>query len=124
MTATVVERVGQASVEDDAALCVTALGPELTAYVAGAATVGEFESWFAPGRRPAWPVRRRLAAAAELVSIFETANQSALAAAWLREVDPAGYVPARVLRLSDGDGTSVKALLESAVLWALTPAGG
>ena len=122
MTAAVVERVGQSSV-DDASLCVTALGAELTAYVAGAASVGEFESWFAAGRRPAWPVRRRLAAAAELVSIFSTANQSALAAAWLREVDPSGVVPARVLRRSEGDGTTVKDLLEAAVIFSLRPAG-
>ncbi len=122
MTATVVERVGHTSVRDDAALCVTALGTELTAYVAGAASVAEFESWLAPGRCPSWPVRRRLAAAAELVSVFEAANQSALAAAWLRELDPAGYVPARVLRQSEGDGTSVKALLEAALIWTLTPA--
>ena len=122
MTAAVVERVGHTSVEDDAALCVTALGAELTAYVAGAASVGEFESWFAAGHRPAWQVRRRLAAAAELVNVFETANQSALAAAWLREMDPAGDVPARVLRLSDGDEAGVKALLETAVIWAFTPA--
>lgn len=123
MTATVVERVGHTSVEDDMALCVTALGTELTAYVAGAATVGEFESWFARGHRPAWQARRRLAAAAELVGIFETANQSALTAAWLREVDPAGYVPARVLRISEGDESSVKALLEAAMAWAFRPAG-
>ena len=123
MTATVVERGGHTSVEDDVALCVTALGAELTAYVAGAATVGELESWFATGRRPAPQVRRRLAAAAELVGVFEAANQSALAAGWLREVDPAGQVPARVLRLSDGDESSVKALLEAAMTWAFTPAG-
>ena len=122
MTATVVERVGHTSVRDDAALCVTALGTELTAYVAGAASVAEFESWLAPGRYPSWQVRRRLAAAAELVSVFEAANQSALTAAWLRELDPAGYVPARVLRQSEGDGVSVKALLEAAVIWTLTPA--
>lgn len=124
MTATVVQRVGHGhpSVEDDAALCVTALGAELTAYVAGAATVAEFESWLVAGQPPAWQVRRRLAAAAELVSVFETANQSALAAAWLREMDPTGYVPARVLRLSEGDETSVKSLLEAATIWALTPA--
>jgi hypothetical protein len=121
MTATVVERVGHTSVEDDATLCVTALGAELTAYVAGAADVAEFHSWLTPGRGPSWPVRRRLAAAAELVSVFEAANQSALAAAWLRELDPAGYVPARVLRQSEGDETSVKALLEAAVIWTLTP---
>src|SRR4051794_14363236 len=119
MTATVVERVGHHSVHDDAALCVTALGPELTAYVTGAATLAEFESWFAAGHRPPRQVRRRLAAAAEVVSVFETANKSALAAAWLREMDPTGYVPARVLRLSEGDETSVKALLEAATIWAL-----
>ncbi|MGW4941656.1 hypothetical protein ACWEOZ_08725 [Actinoplanes sp. NPDC004185] len=126
MTATVVERVGHTSVspsvQDDAALCVTALGVELTAYVAGADSVAEFESWFAGGQRPAWPVRRRLAAAAELVNVFEAANQSALAAAWLRELDPTGYVPARVLRISSGDEASVKSLLEAAAIWALTPA--
>lgn len=125
MTATVVERVGRksvrTSVEDDAALCVTALGAELTAYVSGAATVAEFESWFAGGSWPAEPVRRRLAAAAELINVFETANQSALAAAWLREMDPTGYVPARVLRISEGDEVSVKSLLEAAAIWSLTP---
>jgi hypothetical protein len=123
MTATLVERAGHTSVEDDAALCVTALGAELTAYVSGAATVGEFDSWFAGGHRPPWQVRRRLAAAAELVGVFSSANRSALAAAWLRELDPTGDVPARVLRLSEGDETGVKALLEAAEIWALTPAG-
>ena len=127
MTATVVERVGHtsvpSSVADDAALCVTALGAELTAYVAGAASVAEFDSWFAGGRSPGWLVRRRLAVAAELVSVFEAANQSALAAAWLRELDPTGYVPARVLRLASGDEAGMKSLLEAAAIWALTPAG-
>jgi len=124
MTATVVERVGRssvhASVQDDAALCVTALGAELTAYVAGAATVAEFESWLAAERGPDRQVRRRLAAAAELVSVFSSANQSALAPAWLREMDPTGYVPARVLRQSEADAISVKALLEAAEVWTLT----
>jgi len=123
MTATVVERLGHTSLEDEAALCVTALGPELTAYVAGAGSVAELESWLADPQGPPWQVRRRLAAAAELVTVFESANQSALTAAWLREVDPTGYVPARVLRLSSGDEISVKALLEAAAIWALTPAG-
>jgi hypothetical protein len=124
MTATVVERVGSHdSVDDHADLCVTALGAELTAYVAGAATVGEFESWFAAGHRPNGQIRRRLAAAAEVVSVFETANRSALAAAWLREVDPSGYVPARVLRLSEGDEATMKALVEAATIWSFRLAG-
>jgi hypothetical protein len=58
-----------------------------------------------------------------MVGVFESANASALAAGWLREMDPAGYVPARVLRLSEGDESSVKALLEAAMSWAFTPAG-
>ena len=126
MTATVVERVGHhiATVDDHAELCVTVLGRELTAYVAGATGIGEFESWFAAPTRPGYLVRRRLAAAAEIVSVFETANRTALAAAWLREMDPQGYVPARVLRLSEGDETSVKALLETAAAWSLSPAAG
>lgn len=121
MTATVVDRVGYTSVDDDAALCVTALGAELTAYVAGAATVAELESWLAAERGPRWQVRRRLAAAAEIVNVFSGANQSALAPAWLREMDPTGYVPARVLRYSEADEISVKALLEAAAIWTLTP---
>ena len=126
MTATVLERVGHhtATVDDHADLCVTALGSELTAYLAGAATVREFESWFAAPTRPGYLVRRRLAAAAEIISVFETANRTGFAAAWLREVDADGYVPARVLRMSEGDETSVKALLEAAAAWSLSPAAG
>ncbi|MFI5494789.1 hypothetical protein [Actinoplanes sp. NPDC051859] len=120
MTASVLARAGHrpASVDDHADLCVTALGRPLTAYLAGATTVPEFESWFTAPTRPGYAVRRRLAAAAEIVGVFETANHTELAAAWLREVDADGYVPARVLRLSEGDETSVKALLETASMWS------
>ncbi|GID95845.1 hypothetical protein ACFQFC_28040 [Amorphoplanes digitatis] len=124
MTAAILDRpVFTNPVNDDADLCVTTLGPELTAYVAGAGSVHEFESWFAAARLPDRLVRRRLAAAAALVSVFEAANQTAMAAAWLRELDPAGYVPARVLRMSEGDETSAKALLEAAMAWTLAAAG-
>jgi hypothetical protein len=124
MTATVVERVGTRSggrrvtVDDYARVCVEVLGAELTAYVAGADTVAEFDSWF---RAPAQPaeVQRRLAAAAEIVSVFEMANKSACASAWLREMDEVGYVPARVLRQSTGDEISVKSLLEASVAFTL-----
>ncbi|MEU7902831.1 hypothetical protein [Actinoplanes sp. NPDC049118] len=118
MTAAILDRpVFTNPVSDDADLCVTTLGPELTAYLAGAGSVREFESWFAAAHLPDRLIRRRLAAAAALVSVFEAANQTALAAAWLREVDPAGYVPARVLRMSEGDEASAKALLEAAMAW-------
>ena len=74
--------------------------------------------WF---RAPAQPVevQRRLAAAAEIVSVFEMANKSAYASAWLREMDEVGYVPARVLRQSTGDEISVKSLLEASVAFTL-----
>ena len=121
MTATAVGRAGLTSA-DDAALCIVTLGAELTAYVAGATNVAEFDSWLAARDGPAWQVRRRLAAAAELVNIFVTANRSALTAAWLREMDPTGCMPARVLRFFRGDETSIKALLEAGETWALTAA--
>lgn len=121
MTAAVMERVEHTSpVDNHAELCVAALGAELTAYLAGAASVAEFESWFTPPARPDGSVARRLAAAAEIISVFEAANRTALTGAWLREVDPSGYVPARVLRLSEGDEISVKALLEAAGAWTFT----
>ena len=122
MTATALEQAGLTSAGDDAALCITALGPELTAYVAGAKTVAQLESWLAAVQGPAPQVRRRLSAAAELVTTFEVANRSALVAAWLREQDPAGFVPARALRFSDGDKTSVQGLLDAGEMWALTAA--
>lgn len=122
MTAAVMERVEHASpVDNHAELCVTVLGTELTAYVVGATTVSEFESWFTAPARPDSRVQRRLAAAAEIINVFETANRTALAGAWLREVDASGRVPARVLRRSEGDEVSVKALLEAATAWAFTP---
>src|SRR4029453_13962095 len=123
MTATVVERVGhRATVDDYARVCVAVVGAELTAYVAGARTVAEFDSWFTAPSRPDPMVQRRLAAAAEIVSVFEMANRSAYASAWLREMGEVGYVPARVLRLSAGDEISVKSLLEASVAFTLTPA--
>jgi len=124
MTAAILDRpVFTDPVNDDADLCVTTLGPELTAYVAGADSVREFESWFAARRPPNRLIRRRLAVAAALVSVFEAANQSAMAAAWLRELDPAGDIPARVLRMFEGDEAGAKALIEAAMTWTLAAAG-
>ncbi|AGZ45938.1 hypothetical protein [Actinoplanes friuliensis] len=118
MTAAILDRAEFLSpVDDQADLCVTALGRQLTAYVAGAGSVEEFESWFAGRARPDRRVAGRLSAAAEVISVFEAANRTTLAAAWLREMDPSGYVPARVLRLSEGDPTTAKALIETAIAW-------
>ncbi|MEU4214580.1 hypothetical protein [Actinoplanes sp. NPDC026623] len=123
MTAAILDRpVFTNPVNDDADLCVTTLGPELTAYVAGAGSVREFESWFAAPHPPGRLIRRRLAVAAAVVSVFETANRSAMAAAWLRELDPEGGIPARALRMFEGDEADAKALIEAAMTWTLSAA--
>jgi len=123
MTAAILDRpVFTNPVDDDADLCVTTLGSELTAYVAGADSVREFESWFAAPQPPSRLIRRRLAVAAALIDVFEAANRTAMAAAWLRELDTAGRIPARVLRGFQGDEAGAKALLEAAMTWTLARA--
>ena len=60
---------------------------------------------------------------ADLLKVGHHGSRGSTGDAWLRELDPAGYVPARVLRMSDGDETSAKALLEAATAWTLASAG-
>jgi hypothetical protein len=117
MTSAVLERLdSRRQLAEQVDLCLTALGPDLTAYVAGADSVDEFTSWvtgeaFAPAS-----VRRRLAAAAEVVTTFAADNRSALAGPWLTEAQD-GSVPARTLRDSAGGEATVKALLAAATAW-------
>lgn len=99
-------------------LCLTALGPDLTAYLSGAGSAEEFASWFTGPALARATVRRRVAAAAEVVNIFATYNRSALAAAWLRDVDENGHAPASTLRHSIATEPTVKALLSAAAAWA------
>lgn len=95
-------------------VCDEVLGEDLTAYLAGANSIGEFRSWAAGPVLSSDTAARRVAAAAELISLFHTVNRTAQAAFWLREVGPAGVVPARALRESSGDAATVKALHEAA----------
>src|SRR3954465_10155 len=98
-------------------LCLTALGPELTAYLSGAGSAEEFASWFTAPALARATVRRRVAAAADVVNIFATFNRTALAAAWLRDVDENGNAPASTLRHSIATEPTVKALLAAAAAW-------
>lgn len=99
-------------------VCVEALGEDLSAYLSGANSVGEFRAWCAGPVLASDAPARRLAAAADAVSIFHTVNRTAQVASWLREVGPGGIVPARALRESDGDFATVKALHEAAEAFA------
>ncbi|MER7003924.1 hypothetical protein ABT297_12880 [Dactylosporangium sp. NPDC000555] len=85
--------------------CVALLGEELTAYVAGAATVSEFNRWRADRHRRA-EMAGRLNGAVEVADAFARANRLGAAAGWLREVGAAGVEgrsPARLLREATGD---------------------
>jgi hypothetical protein len=97
--------------EHSAALCITALGAELTAYLAGAASVDELESWLADPAAGDRFFAVRVAAAADVIDVFATHNQVALASVWLRGVDAEHGIPARMLRTSTSDPAKIKNLL-------------
>ncbi|WP_433059712.1 hypothetical protein [Dactylosporangium sp. CS-033363] len=85
--------------------CVSLLGEELTAYIAGAASVSEFHRWRGDRRRWA-EFSARLQSAVEVADTFARANRLGTAAGWLREVGAAGIAgrsPARLLREATGD---------------------
>jgi len=113
----VVVREGSRHIRDDVEICVEVLGEELTAYLAGANAVTEFRGWATGPVLSSDTPARRVSAAAEVIAIFATVNRTALTAPWLREVGPAGIVPARALRESSGDPATIKALHEAAEAW-------
>lgn len=94
--------------------CLTLLGEELTAYIAGAASVGEFQRWRAD-RRHRREIEERLRGAADVAETFARANRLGAAAGWLREVGAAGVAgrsPARLLR--EATGEAVKRVVDAA----------
>lgn len=114
----VADRVGDSTTPADPVdVCVTVLGADLTAYLSGADSVEEFESWRSGAAGPD-AAARRLAAAAEIVNIFAAWNMTAMTGPWLREVDSFGYTPARLLRRSTGDAATVKVLHDAAAAYA------
>jgi hypothetical protein len=96
-------------------LCLTALGVELTAYLAGAESVEGFEASGIPDHE----ARHRLAVAADVIGIFSVYNRTAEVAPWLRAVDDAsGLVRAQILRTFGGTGRLARAVRTAATDWA------
>jgi hypothetical protein len=94
--------------------CVALLGEDLTAYIAGAASVGEFNRWRGDRRRWA-EVADRINGAVEVAHAFARANRLGAASGWLREVGAAGIsgrTPARLLREASQD--TLKRVLDAA----------
>lgn len=104
----------ESEVSANVEVCDEVLGEDLTAYLAGANTIGEFRSWCAGPVLSTDTAARRLSAAVELIGIFLAVNRTSQAASWLREAGPGGLVPARALRESTADPATVKALHEAA----------
>lgn len=100
--------------DDAAALCVTVLGADLTAYLAGAGSVDELDRWRAEPTAADHLFGVRVAAAADVIDTFAAYNRISLAGAWLREVDPELGIPAKVLRYSAADRTAIKDLVAAA----------
>lgn len=102
-------------------VCVAAIGGQLTAYLAGAASVHELQSWRAGPVDRATSARaaRRLAAVMEVVRIFASDNIVSMLRPWL--IDPGvdgDPAPARMIRVDGDDDSAMKALFQTAANWA------
>lgn len=101
--------------------CAAALGRELTAYLAGADTVAEFEAWCAGAPVPEREhTVVRLAAGAELIRTFAADNLLSRLPHWLREMtdtEDGPLVPARAIRSAGADVQPIKTVLEAAHVW-------
>jgi hypothetical protein len=101
----------------DIDLCRDALGPELSAYVAGAPTVADFDQRVRAFGLNA-DMLNRLRTAASIIRGFAADNQLSMAAVWFREVPQRGAVsPARVIREASPDNLPEKRLSAAAVAW-------
>jgi hypothetical protein len=116
-TVGVLDRIPRVTEQDSPAvtLCVTALGADLTAFVTGADSREQFESWLVDPAAATPYLALRVAAAVELIDAFATGNRVSLAGPWLSEVGADGQVPARLLRVWTGDESLFKTLQAGAV---------
>ncbi len=105
--------IEDADIMSDADLCAAVVGEELTAYVAGAESVGQYRRWLAgdAGRRRL--IAPRLAATRRVLLAFQAENAVGMCQPWLRDVGAAGEVPARIIR-DKGDDEAVGAVLAEA----------
>jgi hypothetical protein len=98
--------------------CVPVLGEDMTAYLAGASSVAEFEAWLAGISEPAARTApSRLATVLQVLHIFAADNLSSYVKEWLRNVGAGGMAPARTIREAAGDDHAVKDVLHAAGIW-------
>ena len=97
--------------------CVSALGLELTAYLAGADSVAQWQAWLGGKRTTSHDqVVRRLVATLEVITVFATYNMVAFVRPWLCQPD-GGSTPADSIRTAAADDGAIKAVLQAATLW-------
>ena len=98
--------------------CVPVLGEDMTAYLAGANSVAQFDGWLAGVAEPAaHTAPLRLSAARQVLRIFAAENLSSYAKEWLRNVGTTGTAPARTIREAIGDDHAVKDVFLAAAAW-------
>lgn len=95
------------------------LGDDLTAYVAGADSIGQLDTWVTSRDITVRQrVLRRMVATGDVIRIFSADNLLSFARPWLREVGPAGQpAPARLLRRHADDHHAVRDVLHAATKW-------
>jgi hypothetical protein len=98
--------------------CVPVLGEDMTAYLAGADSVAQFDDWLAGAAEPAARTApQRLSAVLQVLRIFAAENLSSYAKEWLRNVGSTGTAPARTIREAIGDDHAVKDVFLAAAAW-------
>ena len=98
--------------------CVPVLGAELTAYLAGADSLGQFERWLTGSERLARELAAvRLAAGAEIIRIFGAENVLSMVGPWLREIGEYAQAPARIIRAAGFDDDAIKDVIQAAIFW-------
>ena len=98
--------------------CVPVLGEDMTAYLAGANSVAQFDGWLAGIAEPAAQTAPlRLSAVRQVLRIFAAENLSSYAKEWLRNVGASGTAPARTIREAIGDDHAVKDVFHAAAVW-------
>lgn len=115
--------LSSSAIAADADLCSAVLGPELTAYLADADTVGDLRSRLTgtddEARRP---TAARLEVACSVILTFRAANRVAMTQPWLREVGAAGdHTPARLIRAKGDDEGTAHLVLHAAREWLARP---
>jgi hypothetical protein len=107
--------LGEIELGEAAGECVPVLGEDMTAYLAGANSVAQFDGWLAGAAEPAAP--QRLSAVLQVLRIFAAENLSSYAKEWLRNVGSTGTAPARIIREAIGDDHAVKDVFLAAAAW-------